>query len=456
MVTAVKRIIVPFHGAASGVEDLTWGQREIWTAMVTQRSWLPIVAIRTTPPRTTVADVEAELRACAVRYDSMRTRVRFDRTGEPRQVVAEAAEFGLDVFEAGGADPADIAAEVADQYRNADHDHVRDWPVRTAVVLHRGEASHVVSVFCHLVMDAHGRAMLLRDLAGPDRGPGHGLQPLQLARWERTDEARQASAVSLAHWERLLREIPARRFPPSNDPRQPRYWEAEFRSQAMHLALRRMSPETGGSTALLLAVFAVALARVTGSNPVVAQVVVSNRFRTPLADVLAPVNQTGLWVVEAADTTFEEVFARSRRRAMATYKYAYYDPRHRAELIDRVSRERGEDVDVGCFFNDRRLNPAVNPAGAVPEVEAIQAARLHTTFAWRTRTDTPNERLFIHVEDDPDAIRLTAWTDTHHLAPDDLAAVLREMETVAVSAAIEPTVITGQPSAHPLPTGPLP
>jgi hypothetical protein len=443
MVSAMKRIAVPFHGATSGIEDLTWGQREIWTAMVTQQSWLPIVVIRTARRGATVADVEAELRDCVIRYDSMRTRLRFDAAGEPRQVVAGTGAFGLDVFDAGDADPAEVAAEVAAQYRNADHDYVRDWPVQTAVVLRRGAPSHIVSVFCHLVMDAHGRAMLLRDLAGRGGSPDDALQPTQLARWEQTDEARQASAASLAHWERLLRAIPARRFPASNDRRQPRYWEAEFRSRAMHLALRRISPGTGGGTALLLAVFAVSLVRVTGSNPVVAQVVVSNRFRTPAAKVFAPVNQTGLWVVDVADTTFDEVFARSRRRAMSTYKHAYYDPRHRAELIDRVSRERGEDVDVACFFNDRRLDPGEAPPDAPPDTDEILAARPRSTFAWRTRTDAPNERLFIHVEDDPDAIWLTAWTDTHHFAPDDLAALLREMEAVAVAAALDPTMPTG-------------
>ena len=46
MVSAVSRIVVPFHGATSGVGELTWGQREIWTAMLTQRSWLPIFFVQ--------------------------------------------------------------------------------------------------------------------------------------------------------------------------------------------------------------------------------------------------------------------------------------------------------------------------------------------------------------------------------------------------------------------------
>jgi hypothetical protein len=157
------------------------------------------------------------------------------------------------------------------------------------------------------------------------------------------------------------------------------------------------------------------------------------------------VNQTGLWEVDVADTTFDEVFARSRRRAMSTYKHAYYDPRHRGELIARISAERGEDVDVGWFFNDRRLAQGADPGADPPTAAEVRSALAETTFAWATRTDTPNERFFVHVEDDPDAIWLTAWTDTHHLAPGDLEAVLRGMESVAVAAATDRTIPTGIP-----------
>jgi len=180
----------------------------------------------------------------------------------------------------------------------------------------------------------------------------------------------------------------------------------------------------------------VALARITGSNPVVAQVVVGNRFHAHLADVFAPVNQTGLWVLDVAGTTVADAVGRSRRRAMSTYKHAYYDPRERAELIARVSRERGEELDVTCFFNDRRMN---RTTGGVPAAADVEAALGTGTFTWRTRTEQPSERLFVHADDDAsDGIQLTAWTDTTYLAPGDLEAVLHEMEAVAVAAALDP------------------
>ncbi|WP_432989370.1 condensation domain-containing protein [Dactylosporangium sp. CA-233914] len=435
MVSAVSRVVVPFHAATSGVEELTWGQREIWTAMVNQQSWLPIFFVQPLEPFTTVDGVAAELRYCMQRYDSMRTRLEFGTGGEPRQVVAGAGETVLEVFEAGDADPAEVAAEVREQYRTGDHDFVHDWPARTAVVLRHGTPTHLVSVYCHLVMDALARAVMLRDLRDRGAVPGGAMRPAQLAEWERGDAARKLNTASMAYWERQLRRIPARRFAASADPRTPRYWEAVFRSRALHLALQVIAPGAAGATAPLLTVFAVALARVTGSNPVVAQVVVGNRFHSHLADVFAPVNQTGLWVLDVADTTVAEALGRSRRRAMSTYKHAYYDPRERAGLIARVSCERGEELDLNCFFNDRRMN---RTTGDVPTAADVTAALGTSTFTWRTRTDKPNERLFVHAEDATDVVELSAWTDTRYLSPGDLEAVLREMEAVAVAAALDP------------------
>ncbi len=72
----------------------------------------------------------------------------------------------------------------------------------------------------------------------------------------------------------------------------------------------------------------------------------------------------------------------------------------------------------------------------------MRAARADTTFAWRTRTDQPSERLFLHVEDVADTLCSTASTDTHRFASADLEAVLREMEVVAVTAAFAPTTPT--------------
>jgi hypothetical protein len=444
--------MVPFRGATSGEADLTWGQREIWIAMQTQQSWLPIFWIEELPAITSVDAVVERLRTLLCRYDSMHTRLVFTDDGEPRQSVAASGEIPLDIFEAGDCDPAEVAAQVVAGYRDAPYDFTTDWPVRTGLVLRDGVPSHLASVCCHLVMDGLARPLMLRDLGDPanpvdpadladpvDPAPAPvALQPIELARWEQSETARKAGAVCLAYWEKMLRDIPARRFPavPTPGPG-PRYWEAVYSSRAMALALRVLSPRAPAATAPLLALFALALHRVTGTDPVVAQLVVGNRFRTHLAEVFAPVNQSGLWVLPVGGSSVEDALGLSRRRVTSAIKHAYYDPRLRRDLIERVGRERGEDIDIGCFINDRRLSARAAAGGApahVPSLAAIESARAETAFAWRTRTDKPSEPLFVNVEDVPDTVHLTAWVDTHYLAPQRLEGVLRELETIAVEA----------------------
>lgn len=445
MMTATQTIMMPFQGLRATTAQLTWGQLSIWTAMVRQRTWMPLFWFRVLPTGTTVDEVAARLTNAIERYESLRTRLVFDGDAEPRQTVAGDGELTLEVYEAGTRDPVDVAEEVQRWYCAKAYDYTHDWPLRVAVVVREGQPKQLVTVVCHLVLDAAARVMLMRDLAGADPSdspPGGAMQPADLADWERGAAARQSSAASLTDWERVLREIPARRFTRAISTSGPRYWEAVFHSPAVALALRAIAPRAPGATAPLLSLLAIALARVSSENPVAFQVVVSNRFRTHLADVVAPVNQTGLWTVDVADTTIEDALARGRRRAMSTYKNAYYDPRAHDELLARIDAERGEELDLDCFFNDRRMAMVV-PTVTAPTEAQVREAMARTRFVWRTRTDEPNEQLFVHVDDADEAILLHVWIDTHRLAPDDLAAALRELEVVAITAAFDRGAPTG-------------
>jgi hypothetical protein len=98
----------------------------------------------------------------------------------------------------------------------------------------------------------------------------------------------------------------------------------------------------------------VALARITGNNPVVTQTAVSNRFRPTIADMVSTVAQNGLCVIDVADRTFEEVVVKATRSALNAYKNAYWDPVDHSEMLARLGAERGEEIDIDIVFNDRR------------------------------------------------------------------------------------------------------
>jgi len=439
-----ERVIVAFKGEASGVDVLSWGQQEIWSAMQRQKSTLPIGGCAPLPEGRTVEYMAEELRHNLTRHHSMRTRLRFEPDGTVRQVVASEGEAVLEVYDAGDDDPADVAEQVRQRWWTTDFDLAEELPVRMAVVRQGDVLTHVVAVFCHLVADGFGALAMLQDLADRDpvtlhpKGPVTALQPLEQAQWQRSPAGVKQNEASMRYWEPLLRSIGPRRYAGSTDPQVPRHWEARFDSPAMHLAMPALVARCRVDTStILLAAFSVSLARLTGIDPVVVQVVVSNRFRPGLSDTVSPINQTSLCVIEVTDITFDEAVTRARRSAMGAYKFAYYDSLQMDELIARIIAERGDDLDVACFVNDRRLFGRGEAPGEPATWEQVREALPRTTFNWTRRREDPFERLFLHLEDADQAVGLTICGDTHFVSPADMEACVRGMEAIIVEASFD-------------------
>jgi hypothetical protein len=91
---------------------------------------------------------------------------------------------------------------------------------------------------------------------------------------------------------------------------------------------------------VLLAAYAVALARRTGRSPSVAQLVVSNRLRPGCADSVSQLAQLGICVIDVADTTFDEVVSRAWKAATNAYLHGYLDTVALKDMLARVGRER--------------------------------------------------------------------------------------------------------------------
>jgi hypothetical protein len=445
------RLLVSFQGEGSGIGELTWGQRAIWHAIQQQRCSMGVGGPVALPPGTTVEAVADGLRFAMGRHPSLRTRLTFDADGHTRQVVAAEGRVPLEIIDiAAGEDPAEVAAALRTRYHDREFDYANEWPVRMGIVRRHGVPTHVVALYCHLAIDGAGAEALVADLANRDpltgaaTAPASGTPPLELAGWQRSPPGQRQNERTLRHWEHQLRSIPARRFPESTDKRAPRFWEARFTSRATYLAVCAIAGRTGLDTSpVLLAAFAVALARLTGANPVVTQIAVGNRFRPTLADMVSTVAQNGLCVIDVADVTFDEVAVRAWHSAMSAYKNAYYDPTGLRELIARVEHDRGTEIDIDCVFNDRRTGERRDVTGQVPTERELRAATASSTMRWRQQTERAGERFFFHVNDVPDTTEIWLPIDSHCLSPADTEAFLRQVETVAVEAALDPAASTG-------------
>jgi condensation domain-containing protein len=440
-----ERLMVDFEGGDTGVEVLSWGQRELWRVMEEKHTWLPIGAVQPLAAGTTVDDAVADLRFAMSRYPSMRTRLRLDPDG-PRQVVASSGTVALEVVEAAdGDDPAAVAQRVWLEYWRADYDFVTEWPVRMAVIRHRDALTHRAWVMCHLVTDGGGSRVIIDELARRDTsGSGAAMSAVEQARWQRSPAGQRQCDVALRYWEKTLRTIPARRYPVRTERPEARYWQASVDFPALYLAVRAIAARTGVEvSSVLLAMFAVALRRVTGVNPVLVQLVASNRFRPGLASTVSPIMQDALCTIDVPDATVDEAVAHTRRRAMTAYKYAYCDPYRRDEVIARVNEERGERVDISCFFNDRRLKTREQEGAAPPPSPEQVAAAPLGSFEWKHKQDYQIfDEFFVNINDVPDTVSMTVQADIHHLSPVDVEACIHGMQKVAVAAALDPATTT--------------
>lgn len=446
------QILVPFDGQGAGVEDLTWGQIGFWQGIAEAGRSLTMGGVTSLPPGLAIEDMAEALRFAMARHQSLRTRLRLDPNGgRPKQVCSSSGVVPLEIVDVDPAvDPAAVAEEVLARYEERHFDYENEWPVRMAVIRQDGRITHGVVIYLHTAIDAGGLDVLLADLAARDprtgaaKGPVTAMQPLAQARQQRTTAARRTCQSSLRHLEHVLRTVSLNRFA------EPKYGDdmairqIRYHSPATALALPRIAAQENANTSsVLLACFAVGLARFTGNNPVMAMVLVSNRFRPGLAESVSPVVQVSPYLIDVADVSFSEAVGRAKASVLNTYKNAYYDPYEQDAVIERVNSERGAEVDMSCFYNDRRRGDRGPAAGPLPATADITAALAAADYRWEHEADPPQRKLYFNVDDPPGAIDFAMSVDTRYFNEDDMIAVVRGVEAVAVRAALEPAAPTG-------------
>jgi hypothetical protein len=461
----VGQILVPFEGDGSGVEDLTWGQVGFWQGMVDTGQSGTMGGVTELPPGTTIDVVADGLRFVLGRHQSLRTRLRFDGDGgRPRQVCSASGEVPLEIVDAGDDDPAVVAEAVRARYEEQNFDYEHEWPVRMAVVRSGDVLTHAVAVYLHLALDATGFDVLIADLAARDpvtgapAGPITATQPLEQARQQRTPSVRRRSEASLKYLENVLRAVTPSRFGAPRYGDRPGFRLVRYVSPATALAVPVIAAREGANTSsVLLACFAVGLARCTGNSPVLTMLLVSNRFRRGFADSVSPLVQLSPYLIDVADITLAEAIRRAGVSTLNAYKNAYYDPYLQDEVIDRVSAERGEEIDFSCFYNDRRVQDRGPATTSGATAEDIRAALPLASHEWEYEADMSTRKLYLNVDDPPGAIAFKMSVDTRYFDEADTIAVVRSMEQVAVQAAVDPSTPTGVPSSSaPLRAIPVP
>ncbi|HYS38113.1 MAG TPA: condensation domain-containing protein [Pseudonocardiaceae bacterium] len=451
----VARILVPFHGEGEGVGELTWAQMGLWEGMVVAGRSVTMSGSAPTQPGTTVEQLAELLGFLVGRHQALRTRLRFRDPGTPLQVCVTSGEVPLEIVDTDG-DPAEAAKAVEARYKEVDFDYETEFPIRMAVIRRDGAPAHMVAVYLHTVLDAGGLTALRNDMfardpvTGAAAAPVTAIQPLEQARRQQSGSGRRQSDAAMVYLEHALRTMHPSQF---GTPRHPDRGirMINYRSPATALAVERIAAqERLNTSSVLLAVFAVALARHTGIGQVMAMLMVGNRFRPGFAESVSPLVQLSPYLIDVGGVSLREATERARTSVFNAYKNAYYDPYAQEAAINRVKAERG-DIDYSCIYNDRRRQDR----DAIPEKPAtdneILAALPLAEHEWLYRPAMSTRRLFLTVDDSPDAVDFLMTADTRFFSDADIIALTASFENVAVQTALGPTQPTGVPMSRPVP-----
>ncbi|MGE5828641.1 MAG: condensation domain-containing protein [Micromonosporaceae bacterium] len=450
------QVLVAFAGADAGTEPLTWGQKAIWQDMQDSGNQFTMAGRMRLPEGTTLDGALVRLSGLIGRHAALRTRLATDHTGRPRQDVAGSGEMSLDILtvpdDLDRADVARYAAHLMDTLPLARFDFHRDWPLRMALIRHRGAWLHLVWALSHLVADGGAHELLLDDLIADETGAARDprrLHILDVARSEQAPQLRQLSSRAMRHWEAQLRHIPAQTFgdpTPPPDRTGPRHWQVRFTSAAAHLALLAIARRTGtDASRAALAVIATAIGRVTAMSSLTIKVMVNNRFRPGLANVIAPIAQNSVVTIDVSDASIDEVVARARGAALTAGMRAYYDPDELREVSARLDAERGYPAAVTCRINDQRamvLRAEDQSAPGEVTLDQVRQRRDETTLTWLGLRENMHEQANILIENRSDVFSLHMLWDLWSLSNAQVEAILRGVEEVALEAAFDPTAAT--------------
>jgi hypothetical protein len=101
-----------------------------------------------------------------------------------------------------------------------------------------------------------------------------------------------------------------------------------------------------------------------------------------------------------------------------------------------MSRTTGRTPSVAQVLVSSRRAPLSSPTAPTPA--DVRAALPLTTMRWDRRLPTYDGTFYLQVDATDDAVDFAIWADTHALSPAEMESCARELESAAVTAALNP------------------
>ncbi|MFF9351864.1 condensation domain-containing protein [Streptomyces sp. NPDC014734] len=436
---------------------MTWGQRAIWKSI----RWLDDGAhyfnIRRNveiPRELTLPQVESVLASLVERHEVLRTTFH-ESAGEWTQDVTAEGGFALAVVEAAPGTARETADRLADELVTGTFRHAEEFPFRCALVLERGSPAFLALVLSHLGVDFWAVRELLHDLResllGRER-PVPSWQPLDQARHETDGPAAERGAAAVDHWRRTLEKVPPTLFPPVDDEGRPeRFVRLGMDSPAAAVAATAIAERCQVSTGtVLLAATAVVLGAWSGHRTVPLQLIAVNRHDERSRRLIAAMAENALFALDVDGGTFDQAVKRAFLSGMNAYRHAHYDPLAVDEVLEHARERNGGVLQLGNFFNDKRMKdrwPELPAVGTTPQDLAplTGRTRIFHVGSWERQ----DAAFFLHTGYAPDTALIHLMADTELIPRDAIARLLRSYEALLVGSAETPVELSTHRAAAP-------
>lgn len=436
---------VTFSCGEDAIGPLTWSQAAIGAPI----AWFGEQAVNfnmaravAVAPGVALTDVLDVVRTALERFEGLRTLyyVTPERRCQHRLAQGTVVVF---LREVSGEDPAQEAQALRAALRSQLF-RQQDLPIRFGLVLDGGRPTHLVFAVSRQAVDGAALTVLADWFAATLQGGARSgdpvvRQPLDRARAEAEPSYARVAARALKYWRRALTTVPPAMLGPAvGGPDEP-FVQLGLRSPAAAVAATRISARLDVPTStVLLALSAAVLASVVDQPVVALKVIVSNRFDEGSRDLVAPMAQDALVLLDVSDGTVDDLVVHAQDRAFLGYANARYDPAALAEILEDVATERAVPLHLTAYHNDVRSSENWS---ALPEVQGDDALRALTasSTAWHVGTFRRQDNTyFLTVLDHPGALEMNLLADTEYLSRPAVAACLSAMEALLVEASCGP------------------
>lgn len=446
----ISLVDVPFEGHREHHGPLSCGQSYIWQEVHRHapRNW-PLLNIRTSVTvgrECPVHGVRDALRAMLERHEALRTLLRADGDAEPVQAVLRQGTLALRLYDITDGDWREAAPRLLAGLAGHRFDHTGELPLRAALVLENGQPRALLLVLNHLAVDAYGRfaleteleSLLTRDGDAARLGP-RPLQPADQREREAAPAHRDNSRRALDHWRRRLRKAPQATFPARDAAkRPPDFTYYAISSKAVTVALEKISARHRVvSSAALLSAVATALSVEAGTDLLLMEFTVSNRFHADTQALVGPASQNVPVLLDTSVERFSGLLSNAYKEILQACRNGTYDPPEARSLTRRTDHERGTRIQLSVRYNDMRETGDATVQSAATETPQPGDSRPGAATVRFLGTDDwdAGPSLHVMVESSGGETWITLCVDTSVLPGRRVEPFLHGIELILLAAA---------------------